>query len=128
MSQTYIRGDAQQITQALPAFTHVICSTLICWVVSVFSENSLREWRLNHSIFPPSQTSALHFSNRSLSHPLLLPSVSNQHSLPRPRYILPEESTHTLRESVKQSVKWTLRVSGSHRRAAARKHTWHTSR
>lgn len=99
-------------------FTHVICSALICRIVSVFSEDCLRERRLNHSIFPPSRTSARHFfvapSHTPSSFHLFLINTRCQER----ETLLPEESAHTPREAVKQSISRTVRVWGSHRRDA----------
>lgn len=87
-----------------------MCSSLICQIVSVFTEYSLYEWRLNHSIFPPSQTSVLHFFYISPSHAPssfhLFLITTGCHDWDK---LLPEEpTTHTPREIAKRSVKWTL--------------------
>lgn len=88
-----------------------MCSSLICQIVSVFTEDSLHEWRLNHSIFPPSQTSALHFffyispSHAPSSFHLFL-ITTGCHDWDK---LLPEEpTTHTRREIAKRSIKWIL--------------------
>lgn len=124
MDKTYLQGNAQQIIQELPEFTHVVYSSLLCWVVLVFGEDSSCEWRLNHSIFPRSQTSAQHFLNHSLTQPssfhlfLINTHCQDQDTLP------PEEATHKLvKETVKQSINWTVRT-GPQWTAPLKKHSW----
>lgn len=88
--------DELNLTWEMHIKSHKRCQHLHMWFIVhslsgsfSFQRGQLTWVEIGSFLFPLSQTSALHFCNCSFTHPLLLTSVSNQHSLPRPRYASP---------------------------------------